>query len=128
MTAENPLMIDALFTRFEGAYSNNTIRAYRADFSDYEQWCRTECITPVPASGQQLADYVDSMAGLRSVATIQRRVASLGSLFRLMGQPDTTKGTDCRLAVKRARRKFGRPQRQATPLTQDLLVALQAHL
>ena len=119
-------MIDALFARFDGAYSKNTIRAYRADFSAYEHWCHAEGLTPVPASGQQLAGYVDSMAGLKSVATIQRRVASLGSLFRLMEQPDATKGTDCLLAVKRARRKFGRPQRQATPLTHDVLLALQA--
>jgi site-specific recombinase XerD len=119
-------MVDALFARFEGAYSKNTIRAYRADFSAYAQWCHAEGLTPVPASGQQLADYVDSMAGLKSVATIQRRVASLGSLFRLMEQPDATKGTDCLLAVKRARRKFGRPQRQATPLTHEVLLALQA--
>ena len=75
-------MIDALFARFDGAYSKNTIRAYRADFSDYEHWCQSKGLTPVPASGQQLADYIDSMAGLKSVATIQRRVASLGSLFR----------------------------------------------
>ena len=66
------------------------------------------------------------MAGERSVATIQRRVASLGSLFRLMEQPDATKGADCALAAKRARRKFGGPQRQATPLTQELMLALQA--
>ena len=83
-------MIDALIARFDGAYSKNTIRAYRADFSDYEQWCHTEGLKPVPSSGQQLADYVDSMAGLKSVATIQRRVASLRSLFRLMEQPDVT--------------------------------------
>ena len=43
-----------------------------------------------------------------------------------MEQPDATKGTDCLLAVKRARRKFGRPQRQATPLTHNVLLALQA--
>ena len=119
-------MVDALFARFEGAYSKNTIRAYRADFSAYEAWCHAEGLTPVPASGQRLADHVDSMAGRKSVATIQRRVASLGSLFRLMEQPDATKGTDCLLAVKRARRKFGRPQRQATPLTHNVLLALQA--
>lgn len=45
-------MIDTLFARFEGAYSKNTIRAYRADFSDDAQWCHTKGTTPVPASGQ----------------------------------------------------------------------------
>ena len=45
-------MIDTLFARFGGAYSKNTIRAYRADFSDDAQWCHTKGTTPVPASGQ----------------------------------------------------------------------------
>lgn len=119
-------MIDELFNRFDGAFSQNTIRAYRADFNHYQAWCTNHGITPLPASGQVLARYVDAMAGHRSVATIQRRIASLGSLFRLLEVDDPTKGADCVIALKRARRQYGAPQKQATPLTLDVLKALQA--
>ncbi|MGB0958486.1 MAG: tyrosine-type recombinase/integrase [Litorivicinus sp.] len=43
-----------------------------------------------------------------------------------MEMDDPTKGADCAMAVKRARRKYGAPQRQATPLTIEVLHALQA--
>ena len=119
-------MIEELFERFDGAFSANTIRAYRADFNDYKAWCDGCSLEPLPATSEQLASYVDSMAGQRSVATIMRRIASLGSIFRLLGQPDTTKQADCVLALKRVRRKFSDAQKQAVPLTGDLLVRLQA--
>lgn len=119
-------MIEELFERFDGAFSANTIRAYRADFNDYKAWCDGCSLEPLPATSEQLASYVDSMAGDRSVATIMRRIASLGSIFRLLGQPDTTKQADCVLALKRVRRKFSDAQKQAVPLTGDLLVRLQA--
>jgi site-specific recombinase XerD len=32
-------MIDELFAKFEGAFAENTIRAYRADFNRFSQWC-----------------------------------------------------------------------------------------
>ena len=119
-------MIEELFERFDGAFSTNTIRAYRADFNDYRAWCDACSLEIFPATSGQLAEYIDSMAGERSVATIMRRIASLGSIFRLLGQPDTTKEADCVLALKRVRRKFSDAQKQATPLTGDLLVRLQA--
>lgn len=119
-------MIEELFERFDGAFSANTSRAYRADFNDYKAWCDGCSLEPLPATSEQLASYIDSMAGQRSVATIMRRIASLGSIFRLLGQPDTTKEADCVLALKRVRRKFSDAQKQAVPLTRDLLVRLQA--
>jgi len=118
-------MIDDLFKRFDGAFSENTIRAYRADFMHYQAWCQCNGLTPFPTTGEQLASYIDAMAGQFAVATLQRRVASLGSLLRLLELEDPTKGSDCAIALKRAQRKYGAPQQQATPLTAELMRALQ---
>lgn len=101
-------MIDELFERFDGAFAPNTIRAYRADYNDYAHWCKSNDTCPLPPCGRRLADYVDHMADQRSVHTIQRRIAALGSLFRLLEQPDPTKGADCQLAIKRVRRRMAR--------------------
>ena len=32
-------MIDEIFERFDGAFAENTIRAYRSDFEQYSKWC-----------------------------------------------------------------------------------------
>jgi len=59
-------------------------------------------------------------------ATIRRRVASLSSVFKLMKQPDPTNEPEVVLALKRLHRKLGRHQKQATPLTKDILNKLIA--
>ena len=58
--------------------------------------------------------------------TIRRRVASLRSVFKLMKKPDPTGQPEVVLALKRLHRKLGRHQKQATPLTKDILNHLVA--
>jgi site-specific recombinase XerD len=42
-------MIDEIFEKFDGAFAENTIRAYRSDFEQYSKWCETKNISPIPA-------------------------------------------------------------------------------
>ena len=60
-----------------------------------------------------------------TVATIQRRVASLSSIFNLTKSTNPTKEPVVILTFKKLRRKFGKPQKQATPLTYDILIKLK---
>jgi site-specific recombinase XerD len=32
-------MIDDILAKFDGAFAENTIRAYRSDFIQYQTWC-----------------------------------------------------------------------------------------
>ena len=57
----------------------------------------------------------------KTVATIQRRVASLNSIFNLTKSTNPTKEPLVILTLKKLRRKFGKPQKQATPLTYNIL-------
>ena len=43
-------MIDEIFEKFDGAFAENTIRAYRSDFEQYSKWCATKSIPPIPAT------------------------------------------------------------------------------
>ena len=114
-------MIDELFVRFDGAFSENTLRAYRSDFQQYEAWCAIKNQPSLPATADLLADYVDFMATENKSATIRRRINSLGTIFRLSKNPDPTKEPEVVLALKRMHRKIGRHQEQAAPLTRDIL-------
>jgi len=114
-------MIEELFSRFDGAFSENTLRAYRSDFQQYESWCATKRQPSLPATADLIADYVDFMATNHKSATIRRRINSLGTIFRLSKNPDPTKEPEVVLALKRMHRKIGRHQEQATPLTRDIL-------
>jgi site-specific recombinase XerD len=119
-------MIDEIFEKFDGAFAENTLRAYRSDFQQYESWCATERQPSLPATADLIAEYVDFMAMKNKSATIRRRINSLGTIFRLSKNPDPTKEPEVVLALKRMHRKIGRHQEQATPLTRDILDQLLA--
>ena len=114
-------MIEELFSRFDGAFSENTLRAYRSDFKQYEAWCAKKRQPSLPATADRIAEYVDFMSAQNKSATIRRRINSLGTIFKLSKHPDPTKEPEVVLALKRMHRKIGRQQRQATPLTKDIL-------
>ena len=61
------------------------------------------------------------MATKNKSATIRRRINSLSTIFKLSKHPDPTKEPEVVLAIKRMHRKIGRQQKQATPLTKDIL-------
>ena len=60
-----------------------------------------------------------------AVATIQRRLGSLSSIFDLSKNYNPTKEAVVILTFKKIRRKYGCPQKQATPLTYDILTKLK---
>jgi integrase len=114
-------MIDKIFEKFDGAFAENTLRAYWSDFQQYEAWCASNKQPSLPATAGLIADYVDFMAMKNKSATIRRRINSLRTIFRLSKNPDPTREPEVVLALKRMHRKIGRQQKQATPLTKDIL-------
>ena len=55
-------MLDQLFLRFDDALSENTLRAYRSDFKQYEAWCAKKKQPSLPATADRIAEYVDFMS------------------------------------------------------------------
>jgi len=117
-------MIDDIFAKFDGAFAKNTIRAYRSDFIQYQNWCLQNNLEPIPATADAMATYVDYLSENNKSATIRRRINSLGTVLKLSKNHDPTKQPEVILALKRMHRKIGRAQQQATPLTKPLLKQL----
>ena len=120
-------MIDSILAKFDGAFAENTIRAYRSDFTQYQKWCTENQLQPIPANADTLANYVDYLSLSAKSATIRRRINSLGTILQLSKNHDPTKEPEVVLALKRMHRKIGRAQEQATPLIKTLLNQLLAH-
>ena len=119
-------MIDDIFTKFDGAFAKNTIRAYRSDLIQYQTWCLENGLAAIPATADTMSMYVDYLSGNNKSATIRRRINSLGTVLKLSKNYDPTKQPEVVLALKRMHRKIGRAQDQATPLTKTLLNQLLA--
>ena len=94
-------MINEIFEKFDGAFAENTIRAYRSDFEQYSKWCASKDISPIPATADNLAMYVDELSSTCKSATIRRRVNSLGTILKLSKNTDPTKEPEVVLALKR---------------------------
>ena len=114
-------MIDDILAKFDGAFAENTIRAYRSDFIQYQTWCSQNKLKPIPATADTMAVYVDHLSNISKSATIRRRINSLGTILKLSKNYDPTKEPEVILALKRMHRKIGRAQEQAAPLTKILL-------
>ena len=113
--------INDIFEKFDGAFAENTMRAYRSDFRHYQTWCENNDIPSLPAQAEILARYIDELSLSHKSATIRRRINSLGTVFKLSKNADPTKKAEVVLAIKRMHRRIGRQQSQAAPLTRDVL-------
>ena len=118
--------INDIFEKFDGAFAENTMRAYRSDFRHYQTWCEKNGTSSLPAHAELLARYVDELSLSHKSATIRRRINSLGTVFKLSKNADPSKAPEVVLALKRMHRRIGRQQAQATPLTRDVLDKLLA--
>ncbi len=67
------------------ARSANTRRAYRSDWKDFTSWCQNRDLTAMPAEVATVALYVASRSETLKVATLERRLASIGQAHKAAG-------------------------------------------
>ena len=119
-------MIDDILAGFEGAFAEATLKAYRCDFVVYNQWCEQNQVMPFAARPEDIAAFVDYMAERSSPATARRRIRTISNILQLSDRTDPTRTYLVTLAIRRMHRRYGRAQKQAVPLTKDVLEALLA--
>lgn len=117
------LIADAKSSR--GTLAPASERALRGDVLRFSRWCADAGCRDLPASADTVAAFVDAMSDAgKAPASIRRAVSSISTFHRAAQaeNPATTKiVTD---ALKRLHRERGRAQRQAAPITDDLVVRM----
>ncbi len=117
-------MIDEIFAKFDGAFAENTLRAYRSDFKGFTKWCEqnnVEAITPSPAD---ISNYIEELSTKLKTSTISRKITCIQTVLTLSGHENPTRAPEVILALKRLYRQKGKFQEQATPLTKQVLEKL----
>ncbi|NHN89867.1 tyrosine-type recombinase/integrase [Acetobacter conturbans] len=105
-------------THARGAFSEQTIRAIRSDTRIFFDWCGVSNITPLPATPEAVAGFVDAMAAEgKAPATIRRYIASIGHLHIAADLETPTHKQIVRLALSRHARQRGTEQAQALGAT-----------
>ncbi|MFL9828558.1 tyrosine-type recombinase/integrase [Rhodoplanes sp. SY1] len=112
--------------RLDGAYSENTLRSYRADFRLFDKWCSKQGLCPLPASPETVAAFLAADAASASASTLRRRLASIRKVHRLFHLHNPAEDEDVLIAMRRALRTKPRRPAQALGLTavlRDCLIA-----
>jgi len=105
------------------AKAPNTLRAYRADLRDFEDWCAQQRVAAIPATPMTLALYCTHLAeaGARA-STIQRRLSAISQAHQLAGHtPSPTADPVVRTTMAGIRRTVGTaPHQKAALVTAEL--------
>jgi integrase/recombinase XerD len=104
----------------KGAYSENTLRGYRADFTHFEAWCTEHGRKPLPASPRTVAAFIADDAEQFAPATLRRRLASIRKVHRLLRLVNPVTDEAVLTAMRRALRTKPRRPKQAGGLTRGL--------
>ena len=107
------------------ALSDNTMRAYGADWADFQLWCVTQRRTPLPASAHAVANYTSQMATEgKKVSTIARKLAAIRFFHRGANVQSPTEDAGVAAIMKGIRRTVGTKPRQKAPATSEVIHAL----
>ena len=109
-----------VLSRLDGAYSDNTLRSYRADTQVFVDWCGANNRVAFPATPATLSEFVETQSKVCSSSTLRRRLAALRKIHRLMGFNNPAEDEEVLIACRRAFRKNPSRPRQALGLNEPL--------
>ena len=115
-------LLQETIAKIDGAYASSTIRAYRADFNDFTQFCHDRDANALPAQPCLVVQYICKLTeSNRSSASIRRALCGLSAIHKLNRFDDPTKDPDVTLEMRRMHRKLGRSAKQARSINKDTL-------
>jgi site-specific recombinase XerD len=103
------------------ARAASTLRAYRASWALFADWCERHALASLPADPPTVALYLSSLGGQRKAATLQRHLAAIGQAHAAAGHPSPTKDAAVRTVMSGIRRTHGTAQQGKAPVVVDEL-------
>lgn len=107
----------------EGAFAENTKRAYAGDWRDWEAWCATHGNTSLPADPEWVRNYVVDLIEnrKRKVSVARRRLASIAEFHKLSGHQFDRHHPAIHYSMRRLSREHGtKPKGRAEIMTSDI--------
>jgi len=115
-------LLNATLEKIEGAYAYSSIRAYRADFNAFIQFCEECNEDALPALPLVIANFITKLSNnKRSSAGIRRAICGISTIHKLNRMDDPTKDPDVTIEMRRMHRKLGRSAKQAGSINLETL-------
>jgi integrase len=125
-TPEGAAALEAAEQLARNASAPATLRAYKADWTHFSNWCAEKGFVPVPAAPEVVGAYLASMAETHAPATIRRRLAALGKMHRYNDLPWNAAHGAIQGPLQGLLRRHGRPAQKAAALSLAMLRKLLA--
>jgi site-specific recombinase XerD len=121
-TLNSLTILNKTIEKIDGAYAPSTIRAYKANFERFIQFCEKCNVNALPANASEVTLYIAQLtkSGLKS-SSIRIGVASISSIHRLNQFSDPTQHPDVKIEMRRMHRTLGRASKQAFGITHPIL-------
>ena len=115
-------MLAQTIVDIDGAYAPSTVRAYKASFERFIQFCENHELDALPAGSQDVARYISHLtaSGLKS-SSIRIMVAAISSIHKLTLLSDPTQHPTVKIELRRMHRTLGRNSQQAFAITAPIL-------
>lgn len=101
--------------------AESTWQAYRRDWVQWDAWLAQRGVRTDDATPEHVAQWAAHLAQSCKASTVQRKISSLGALYRFTGRKSPTRDDHVRTTLAGIRRAHGVARKQAAPLTADLL-------
>jgi integrase len=101
----------------DAADAVSTLRAYAADFANFEAWCAKHHFVAMRATPEVVGAYLAAAGEGYAMPTLRRRVAAIARACGVAGHPLDTKHPAIRETLRGIGRKHGSPARRAAALT-----------
>ena len=96
--------------------SQNTLRAYQADYKDFSNFCNQNGFKEMPTEPKILSLYITHLSTTSKYSTLKRRIASIGVLHKMRGHYLDTKHPIIIENMMGIKRKNGVNQKGKKPL------------
>ncbi|PZP54862.1 MAG: integrase [Micavibrio aeruginosavorus] len=103
--------------------SENSRKAYRTDFEHFIGWGGS-----VPSTPEMVAAYLSDHAESLSMATLQRRLVSIGKANNVAGFSNPAQSILVKTTFKGIRRLHAKPQRQVQPILKEDIIMMLSKL
>lgn len=107
-----------------GVRTPATLRAYRADWGRWRDWCAARGAPPLPASYEVLVVYIVELARDHTVASVRRALSAISTAHALAGHPRPAEHPQIREFIKGLRRAKGQVPRRKRPVLLEELCAI----
>ncbi len=91
LTTELKSLHEATLNNLKSSKANNTLRAYKSDFNDFQIFCAKHGLNSLPTEPKIISLYLTQLSKKSKISTLRRRLVSISMVHKMKGHYLDTK-------------------------------------